>query len=412
MQNTLIAMVAIGVLISFTDAVEAQRRGGKSPSSLSDDIMKRVLQNSDANRDGKLSASETSGRTKDFIRKAGLDPNRAHSIGTILQKAKAETEKAKSNDSKNGKSDTQVGAGVRKVPGFGVEAEKVGVADFSPGGEERMTVDGMNRKFGSSIMSQVERTITRYDTDKNGLIDPNEQKRTRWTNPSASESDTNKDGNLSRLELAYRYKNREDAAKKRTKAKSKVPTAKIKSTTSSFSNRAYSRGSSSSRSSSKNRNSKTSSSKPFNSGSDAYIRYAEGLLKNYDKNKDQKLSRSELKEMRRPPENADSNGDGFVDKNELIASVSKRSSGRSTKSTDNTKQTSSKSNTRMASLRRESKSSDDRDVFGGKDSNRDGQLQMYEFENDWDAKKIAEFKEKDLNGDGVITAKEWHSRTP
>jgi hypothetical protein len=35
---------------------------------------------------------------------------------------------------------------------------------------------------------------------------------------------------------------------------------------------------------------------------------------------------------------------------------------------------------------------------------------MHEFSKDWDDEKIAEFYEKDKNGDGVITLLEWAAR--
>ena len=34
----------------------------------------------------------------------------------------------------------------------------------------------------------------------------------------------------------------------------------------------------------------------------------------------------------------------------------------------------------------------------------------HEFSKDWDSKKIDEFYEKDKNGDGVITLREWSGR--
>ena len=63
-------------------------------------------------------------------------------------------------------------------------------------------------------------------------------------------------------------------------------------------------------------------------GQDAYERYAEGLLKTYDKNKDGYLNKSEIEEMRRPPKNADKNRDGRVSREELIESLIGKNSGR------------------------------------------------------------------------------------
>ena len=118
-----------------------------------------------------------------------------------------------------------------------------------------------------------------------------------------------------------------------------------------------------------------------------------------------------MSEMRRPVKDADTNKDGFVDQNELVASVTKRSGGGG----ESPPQTASKSNSSSRSKaldskrRKKQKSYNSADtIFGGKDTNNDGQLQMVEFSDEWDEGKVEEFKEKDRNGDGVITEKEWH----
>ena len=400
--------LALSMLLLFAlsaPAFSQSRSSKKSPFGVG-----TILERFDLNKNGKLDPSEMKGRTKDIVKKAGLNPNQSHAIQTIAQKLEnlGTSKKAAADKKSTGeKSESK-----RKVPGFGVEVEKLGVPDFSPTGEERMTIAAMNRKFGDSIMKQVERSITRYDTDKNGLLDRNEQKRSRWTSPSAEESDTNSDGNLSRLELAYRYKKREEDALKQhsRKSNSSSPSSRSSSSRTSSRSSTFSRiranPSSPSRGRSASKSSAASTKKPFNSGSDAYKRYAEGLMKNYDKNKDKKLSKTEMKEMRRPPANADKNGDGYVDRNELIASVDKRSNARSQPAKE-----SNAKNHSMNRLKRNSNSSYSKpdSIFGGKDSNNDGQLQMHEFESNWTKEKIAKFKEKDLNKDGVITAAEWKS---
>lgn len=63
-----------------------------------------------------------------------------------------------------------------------------------------------------------------------------------------------------------------------------------------------------------------------NTRSDAYHRYAEGLMKNYDYDQDGFLDQSEIKQMRRVPKNADQDDDGKISKQELIDSVAKKAS--------------------------------------------------------------------------------------
>lgn len=54
---------------------------------------------------------------------------------------------------------------------------------------------------------------------------------------------------------------------------------------------------------------------------DAFEQYAKGLLKKYDKDSDGFLNSKELKTMRRPPQGADTDGDGKASMSELAASA-------------------------------------------------------------------------------------------
>ena len=357
----------------------------------------------DTNKNGYIDPTEMKGLAKKYAERGGLNVKRSHQISKVVEvvrnKGKQPKEKAKS--------DTE-----RKVPDFSSEPiERLGVPDFSPTGEERMTVAMMKRKFSPSVMSQVERTMTRNDKDKSGVLDAKEIARSRWSNPTWQESDTNKDGKLSRLELAYRYQGREEEAKKKKSTSTSASRGRTtsKTSTSSRGRLASTRNDRSSRlgrtsSTSKPSSSSSKNRRGFNSGSDAYKRYSEGLMRSYDKDKDGKLSKKELEEMRRPPKDADKNRDGFVDQSELLASVEQRSG---VKSSERSKSTSKP--TRGEKLRRpSSKSYNEADsIFGGKDINHDRQLQMWEFSDEWDDDVVEEFEEKDLNGDGVITEAEW-----
>jgi len=287
--------------------------------------------------------------------------------------------------------------------------EQVGVRDFSPSGEERMSLEMMKRRFSASVMAQVERTMSRNDKNKSGLLESDEIARSRWSNPTWQESDRDQDGKLSQLELAYRYEDREEAARKKLEARRSTGNRATsnRSTTNRgriVSSRTRPRNYASARAS--RTDSETSNERTgFNSGSDsAYLRYAEGLMKSYDKDKDGRLSKTELEEMRRPPKNADADRDGFVDKLEMIASVKQRSG---------VGGNSSHTSASAEKLRRRASGAafnQSDTVFGGKDLNGDRQLQMVEFSEDWSDDVVNEFEEKDSNGDGVITEAEWQAK--
>ena len=402
--NPVTLCIAMLVALNSTDPLQAQRgksSQGRASQAKAIDMLVRQM---DTNKNGYIDPAEMKGLAKKYAQRGGLDINRSHSISKVVQIVQSKGKTAKDKT----KTTTE-----KKVPDFSVEApDRLGIADFSPSGEERMTLDMMKRKFSASVMSQVEQTMKRNDKDKSGNLDVNEIARSRWSNPTWQESDTNNDQKLTRLELAYRYQGREEKAKQKTssRASSKKSTSSTSSSLgrNSASNRNRSNYSSrSSRASSLRRTSSSSSSKSktrrgFNSGNDAYKRYAEGLLKSYDDDKDGRLSKTELKDMKRPPKNADKNRDGYVDKSELVSSVQERSGTSADKdSASNSKATDK--------LRRSSKSKHNENdtIFGGKDTNGDRQLQMVEFSQEWDDEIVKEFEEKDLNGDGVITEAEW-----
>lgn len=391
--------LAMLIALSSTDQLSAQRgrpAQGKSSQAAAIDMLVRQM---DTNKNGYIDPAEMKGLAKKYAQRGGLDINRSNSISKVVQivQNKGKTSKAKT------KTKTE-----KKVPDFSVDPpERFGVRDFSPSGEERMTLDMMKRKFSASVMSQVEQTMKRNDKDKSGILDVNEIARSRWSNPTWQESDTNNDQKLSRVELAYRYQGREDLSKKkasiRSSTRSPQSASSIRGRSTSKSSTSRSKSVSSLRgykSSTPRRSSSKTSSKTrrgFNSGSDAYKRYAEGLLKSYDDDKDGRLSKTELKDMNRPPKKADKNRDGYVDKAELIASVQERSGVSSdSKATEKLRRRSSKANYNESDS-----------VFGGKDVNGDRQLQMFEFSQEWDDETVKEFEEKDHNGDGVITEAEW-----
>lgn len=68
----------------------------------------------------------------------------------------------------------------------------------------------LKQKFGSSAYNTGIRTLQKYDTDNNGVLDSAERSTANWGAPSPSESDKNQDGLLSKYELILRYFEREN----------------------------------------------------------------------------------------------------------------------------------------------------------------------------------------------------------
>lgn len=181
---------------------------------------------------------------------------------------------------------------------------------------------------------------------------------------------------------------------------------------------------------------------------DARVRqYAEGLLRQYDKNKNGTLEREEWSELRGRARESDANGDGVITLEELVAALGGSSRGRGDSSTS-ASASSAPSSSPSASASSPSTSASPSptsastgpgpggpastshgaapaqprpyrallpherlpeglpDWFARKDANQDGQVTMAEYASDWTDARAAEFAAYDLNNDGIITPAE------
>ncbi len=373
------------------------------------------LNNLDVNRNEVLEPEEINGRARRFLRNLEFDTDRPIPIKRILRKL------GKSDDDDSDKQNQTAAnrsSRVTKVPGFGPTDSNrpvptFGLSDVAPA----------TARFSESVLEQVEETLARYDRNKDEILDSSEMDRARWGNPEPSQSDTNNDGKLSRIELANRYFAREKFSQQAGDSKN----ARNKSeTTPSASRQAPYQPNPSSRSSSgsrvrTNRSARSSSRKTNATASDVnaevrrkYASYAQSLIKNYDKDGDGNLSQEEVKSMRRPPVGADGDGNGYITEAELVDSLSGGAVAKAadvqtaianstTNSQNNRNSAASKSGARTRTVRA-------RGSFNGLDANEDNQVEMHEYADDWNDQKVSEFFEKDTNGDGVITLREWNSK--
>ena len=393
---------------------------GQDSSSVRTDRILKFLKRIDRNGNEILEPSEMAGQASSYLQGLGFDTTKPLSLSKVMRKFEKK-------DSKKTSKKEDKGRIVSKVPGFGVESEdgEEGIGRFGSGEESGSAVD-LEAKYGKRVMELVNRTLSGYDKNKNEILDPDEIKKANWGKPSPRESDKNRDGVLTKIELAERYLARERDSS-RSSSRSNSPSRSKRSVSSSSSS---SKSSSSTRSSSPSSTSRrgspirrTPSSTPsksaYNSGNDRYARYAKGLMTQYDANKDGKLDKAELGKMRRPPKDADVNRDGFVTSEELTSVLS----GNSKPSPKTVVQTSQPSQPSVERARREnenrlksyrgSRSSSSRSrrsggSFSSLDTNLDGQIQMFEFAQEWDSDVYSEFRQKDSNGDGIITSEEWN----
>ena len=143
-------------------------------------------------------------------------------------------------------------------------------------------------------------------------------------------------------------------------------------------------------------------------------KYAEGYMKQNDKNGSGVLEKDE---WTKTTEGGDADGNGSITADELanhLASFGRRgSSGRSSSSGSkpsssygSSSSTSSSSRPRRFLTATERLPKDLPSWFTRSDRDADGQVMMHEFASSWSVVKAAEFNRYDLNGDGVITPRE------
>ena len=368
------------------------------------------LKRIDRNGNGTLEENEMSGRTRDFIEKMGFNVKKPVSIKKVVSKVKKDRAKREKEEKKPGST-------TLRVPGFAPDSSTTGTAQPVKGfvdkqdPQEKSSKTSNTKEYSESVKERIDDVMRRYDRDKNGILDSKEIKNARWGSPSPLTNDKNRDGRLTRSELAQRYLDRdrynnrernssrsssrvssrrsssEDAQRKRIRERSK-----FKASSSS--------GSSSSSSSSSS--SRTTTSRKVDTKK--YEAYVNGLMERYDTNKNGKFEKDELSKMRRPPKNADANKDGEITKKELLDSLTGVTKAEPQKGSAS--KTSSARSYRDRNRER-SKSYGSSSSFSKLDVNQDGQIQMHEFTKEWTEKAADEFLAKDKNDDGIITQAEW-----
>lgn len=167
---------------------------------------------------------------------------------------------------------------------------------------------------------------------------------------------------------------------------------------------------------------------------DRYVRFAETMIRNFDKDKNGTIEKTEWGSMTGDPASADFDRDGKLTKEELVKRLADKyggggdsGSGSSTPSRTTSSLNSNRSGVSSKDAYAASRSyggdqgarpayrfltpverlpSGLPDWFLEKDKNADAQVGMYEFASEWSDEEVAKFSKLDKNSNGFISAKE------
>ena len=418
--RTVTGFVATAVLLSAVSVYgqggggggRDRRREGYDPA----EMLKRM----DGNKNGMIDPSEISGQSRSFIEraaeKANLDKSKPLPIDKLQPAMTAISEEYRKQREAGGggrggpggsSSSTPSSGGsspMRPSTGFGTppsSTPSTSSSGFGAPSGRAGSIMSLDAKFDQSVIDYVQGTLLR-EQDKNGdgYIDKAEWVNGNWSKSNPPEnSDLNKDSKLSREELCIRV--------------SKSRGIPIKGETASSSP-----------------GTPSSSYGPPSGGprgspgsGDQVKKYAEGLLKQHDKNNDGMLQRDEWKDMKTEHQGADTNGDGTITLEELTTRISAYSSGGASSSplssssgpsgyggrsrkggSDPAASTAKKSYRFLTPTERLPKGMPD--WFIKSDADGDGQIMMAEYAASFTDSIAAEFAKYDLDGDGIITPNE------
>lgn len=375
-----------------------------------------IIRQADDNGDGIIEPSEVGSRSGYYVRRAaervGLDPSKPLPVVRILPALEAMRNESSSNRSSSGSSRGQTAT--PSASGFAATATP---APAVPGFDVPLTASSgvsLDKKFDARVIEYVDRMMRERDANKNGILERNEWTG-RWRTPP-EESDTNKDGVLDKEELCVRI------------AKSYGISGTNSSTPSSTSSSASSNSGPLTRGASGSSGSSTSET-----DAQRYKRYAEGFIRQYDRNRDGKLDRDEASRLRPEHQAADTNKDGVIVVDELAIKLQSYSAGTAGASGSSSGSSGRDGERRYGYGSRGSSSADNKtaaeprksyrfvpaterlpkglpDWFLRGDGNGDGQVSMAEYTTTWTEQLAAEFMKYDANADGIITPEECQAQ--
>lgn len=171
----------------------------------------------DQNGNGQIDVEEMQGPARFFLDRAARDNNLDLTKPIPTAKLREIMQARMQGGSSGGSSGSSSSGSSSSTPpkttiapnAFGVEQKLTPVPGFGPAATAD-SWDVIKAKYGQRIVERVEEMLARMDKNKDGILDAEEIKGGQWRG-DPKDSDLNKDGNLSRSELAERQRLREQS---------------------------------------------------------------------------------------------------------------------------------------------------------------------------------------------------------
>ena len=273
------------------------------------------------------------------------------------------------------------------------------------------------------LLEKADKRLDTFDRDKNGFLDGDEILRLSWKSPPPETSDLNRDGRLSKMELAKRFSEAQESTRKSSSSRKGDDSRSMGKGSSreeaSRSNYHSRRDEQERERGSKNRRRETpkpnssavAKAKANAQSTQAYAKYVDRSFKKYDANSDGRLDKEELSVSSLLKKAEDTNRDGFISKQEAIALVSGGNKNKGpAAAASGQRPTSPKPANRRKVAAAATPAARKPAALSDKDADADGQIQMHEFTDNWTAEKLKEFRDKDTNGDGLLSPEEFRSK--
>ncbi len=212
-----IATLTVTLIVMPAARAQPPGFGGRGGGS-GGDFRQRMMERMDQNGNGKLEENEVSDRARGFVesmaRSSGVAVRYPLSISSIAGSSNGQDRgRSRGNDSgRRGGDDRRSDRNRRDadeneyplVQGFGDES--ILAFGINPNLLNGRIID-IEQRYETRVIETLDRTMDRYDKNKNGVLEYEEWGAVRWTDDPRT-SDLDHDGRLTRAELADRYAKR------------------------------------------------------------------------------------------------------------------------------------------------------------------------------------------------------------